>query len=123
MLPTSLLYCLVRDLMAGTTVGRAGFYTTGCIGCFGSLISTTLIALSLFVFDWRMAQAALSRLIRNKTVLIIAHRMRTVAGADQIIVLKDGVVAEQGSSKELYAKNGIYTHMADLQAQGQSWTI
>ena len=45
MLPTSLLYCLVRDLMAGTTVGRAGFYTTGCIGCFGSLISTTLIAL------------------------------------------------------------------------------
>ena len=55
MLPTSLLYCLVRDLMAGTTVGRAGFYTTGCIGCFGSLISTTLISLSLFVFDWRMA--------------------------------------------------------------------
>ena len=45
MLPTSLLYCLVRALMAGTTVGRAGFYTAGCIGCFGSLISTTLIAL------------------------------------------------------------------------------
>lgn len=45
MLPTSLLYCLVRDLMAGTTVGLAWFYTTGCIGCFGSLISTALIAL------------------------------------------------------------------------------
>ena len=45
MLPTSLLYCLMRDLMAGTAVGRAWFYTTGCIGLFGSLISTTLIAL------------------------------------------------------------------------------
>ena len=78
---------------------------------------------SLDVENETLIQAALSRLIRNKTVLIIAHRMRTVAGADQIIVLKDGVVAEQGSSKELYAKNGIYTHMADLQAQGQSWTI
>ena len=65
----------------------------------------------------------MSRLIRNKTVLIIAHRMRTVAGADQIVVLKDGVVAEQGSPKELYAKGGIYAHMVDLQAQGQRWTI
>ena len=78
---------------------------------------------SLDVENETLIQTALSRLIRNKTVLIIAHRMRTVAGADQIIVLKDGVVAEQGSPKELYAKNGIYTHMADLQAQGQSWTI
>ena len=78
---------------------------------------------SLDVENETLIQTALSRLIRNKTVLIIAHRMRTVAGADQIIVLKDGVVAEQGSSKELYAKNGIYTHMADLQAQGQRWTI
>ena len=41
MLPTSLLYCLVRDLMAGTTVGRAGFYTTGCIGCFALIFLTT----------------------------------------------------------------------------------
>ncbi len=78
---------------------------------------------SLDVENETLIQTALSRLIRNKTVLIIAHRMRTVAGADQIIVLKDGVVAEQGSPKALYAKNGIYTHMADLQAQGQSWTI
>lgn len=59
----------------------------------------------------------------NKTVLIIAHRMRTVAGADKIVVLSDGVVAEQGSPSELYAQNGIYTHMADLQTQGQNWTI
>lgn len=78
---------------------------------------------SLDVENETLIQAALSRLIRNKTVLIIAHRMRTVAGADQIVVLKDGVVAEQGSPKELYAKGGIYAHMVDLQAQGQRWTI
>ena len=78
---------------------------------------------SLDVENETLIQTALSRLIRNKTVLIIAHRMRTVAGADQIVVLKDGVVAEQGSPKELYAKGGIYAHMVDLQAQGQRWTI
>ena len=78
---------------------------------------------SLDVENETLIQTALSRLIRNKTVLIIAHRMRTVAGADQIVVLKDGVVAEQGSPKELYAKGGIYAHMVDLQARGQRWTI
>lgn len=65
----------------------------------------------------------LSRLIQNKTVLIIAHRMRTVAGADKIVVLKDGVVAEQGSPDEPYAQNGLYTHMVELQTGSQNWTI
>ena len=78
---------------------------------------------SLDVENETLIQAALSRLIRNKTVLIIAHRMRTVAGADQIVVLKDGIVAEHGSPRELYTKGGIYAHMVDLQAQGQRWTI
>ena len=78
---------------------------------------------SLDVENETLIQTALSRLIKNKTVLIIAHRMRTVAGADKIVVLSDGVVAEQGSPSELYAQNGIYTHMADLQTQGQNWTI
>ena len=78
---------------------------------------------SLDVENETLIQTALSRLIRNKTVLIIAHRMRTVAGADQIVVLKDGIVAEQGSPRELYTKGGIYAHMVDLQAQGQRWTI
>ena len=75
---------------------------------------------SLDVENETLIQTALSRLIKNKTVLIIAHRMRTVAGADKIVVLSDGVVAEQGSPSELYAQNGIYTHMADLQTQGQN---
>ena len=70
-----------------------------------------------------LIQAALSRLIQNKTVLVIAHRMRTVAGADKIVVLADGVVAEQGKPDELYRQNGIYTHMADLQRDSRNWVI
>lgn len=66
-------------------------------------------------------QTALSRLIANKTVLIIAHRMRTVAHADKIVVLKDGIVAEQGRPQKLYNANGIYRKMADLQMQGTDW--
>ena len=57
------------------------------------------------------------------TVLVIAHRMRTVQGADKIVVLSDGVAAEQGSPDELYKQNGIYTHMTDLQKDTQCWAI
>ena len=78
---------------------------------------------SLDVENETLIQMALSRLIRNKTVLIIAHRMRTVAGADKIVVLKDGVVAEQGAPGELYAKNGLYTHMVNLQTASCNWTL
>lgn len=78
---------------------------------------------SLDVENETLIQTALSRLIRNKTVLIIAHRMRTVAGADKIVVLSDGVVAEQGRPDELYAQNGLYTHMVNLQTDSQNWTI
>ena len=78
---------------------------------------------SLDVENETLIQTALSRLIRCKTVLLIAHRMRTVAGADKIVVLADGVVAEQGAPQELYAQNGLYTHMADLQTGTQNWII
>lgn len=78
---------------------------------------------SLDVENETMIQTALSRLIKDKTVLIIAHRMRTVAGADKIVVLADGVVAEQGTHGELYKKNGIYTHMVDLQSASGKWKI
>ena len=78
---------------------------------------------SLDVENETMIQTALSRLIKDKTVLIIAHRMRTVAGADKIVVLADGVVAEQGTPGELYKKNGIYTHMVDLQSASGKWKI
>ena len=78
---------------------------------------------SLDVENETMIQTALSRLIKDKTVLIIAHRMRTVAGADKIVVLADGVVAEQGTPGELYKKNGIYTRMVDLQSASGKWKI
>lgn len=78
---------------------------------------------SLDVENETMIQSALSRLIKDKTVLVIAHRMRTVAGADKIVVLANGVVAEQGNPAELYKKNGIYTHMVDLQSASGKWKI
>lgn len=78
---------------------------------------------SLDVENETQIQKAISKLVKDKTVLIIAHRMRTVAGADKLIVLKDGVVAEQGSPAELYKKNGIYTQMADMQRKSVSWKI
>ena len=66
---------------------------------------------------------ALSRLIADKTVLVIAHRMRTVAGADKIVVLSDGTVAEEGSPKDLEEKNGVYAHMVKLQTESQNWKL
>lgn len=68
-------------------------------------------------------QEALSRLIKDKTVLIIAHRMRTIANADHIVVLKDGVVAEQGSPEELSAFDSIYSRMTKQQLISQNWKM
>ena len=78
---------------------------------------------SLDVENETLIQTALSRLIKNKTVLVIAHRMRTVAGADKIVVLNGGVVAEQGCPDELYRRGGIYRHMFNLQADSGKWKI
>jgi ATP-binding cassette subfamily B protein len=78
---------------------------------------------SLDVENETLIQESLSRLIKNKTVMIIAHRMRTVAGADKIVVLSEGTVAEQGSSDMLLKKNGIYARMVKLQTQSQNWAI
>ena len=68
-------------------------------------------------------QKALSKLIRNKTVLVIAHRMRTVENADKIVVLSGGHVAEEGSPDELLKKNGIFSHMVALQKESSEWKI
>ncbi|QEK18730.1 ABC transporter ATP-binding protein [[Clostridium] hylemonae] len=78
---------------------------------------------SLDVENETLIQSALSRLIRNKTVLVIAHRMRTVAGADKIVVLDNGKVAEEGAPEKLMKKNGVYSHMAKLQTYSQSWAL
>lgn len=70
-----------------------------------------------------LIQETLSRLIKDKTVLIIAHRMRSVAAADKIIVLKDGLVVEQGNPKDLYKRDGIYRHMVDMQLESGQWVM
>ena len=68
-------------------------------------------------------QEALSRLIKNKTVMIIAHRMRTIANADHIVVLKDGVVAEQGSPEYLSSFDSIYGRMTKQQMKSLNWKM
>lgn len=78
---------------------------------------------SLDVENETLIQTALSRLIKDKTVLVIAHRMRTVSGADKVVVLSDGIVKEQGAPCELMQKNGIYKRMVDLQLISQNWVL
>lgn len=78
---------------------------------------------SLDVENETLIQSALSRLIKDKTVMVIAHRMRTVDGADKIVVLSDGKVAETGTPDELMKKDGIFAHMSKLQTQGQTWSL
>ncbi len=76
---------------------------------------------SLDVDNESVIQESISKLIQNKTVLIIAHRMRTVDGVDKIVVLKDGVVAESGTPEELKKQNGIYKHMVEVQLETEQW--
>ena len=78
---------------------------------------------SLDVENETLIQNALSRLIQEKTVLVIAHRMRTVARADKIVVLSGGTVAEEGKPDALLLQGGIYAHMVKLQTESQSWTL
>lgn len=78
---------------------------------------------SLDVENESAVQSALSQLVKNKTVLIIAHRMRTVAGADRIIVLDSGKVAQQGSPDKLMKQGGLYRHMVELQQESSVWTL
>lgn len=78
---------------------------------------------SLDVENETIIQTALSRLIKNKTVLVIAHRMRTIENADKIIVLSNGTVAESGTPNELMNKNALFRHMVELQTASQNWTI
>lgn len=76
---------------------------------------------SLDVDNESFIQESISKLICDKTVLIIAHRMRTVDGVDKIVVLKDGMVAEQGSPAELKQTGGIYKHMVEMQMESAAW--
>lgn len=78
---------------------------------------------SLDVENESYIQAALSQLVKNKTVLVIAHRMRTIAGADKIVVLDSGCVSDQGTHEKLLAKKGLYHHLWTLQTQASEWAV
>lgn len=78
---------------------------------------------SLDVENETKVQGALSRLLAGKTVLVIAHRMRTVEAADKIVVLADGQVAEEGTPAELMDKNSLYRRMVELQRQSAGWRL
>ena len=78
---------------------------------------------SLDVESETYVQKALSKLIQNKTVIMIAHRMRTVANASHLVVLENGRVAEEGTSGQLLENNGLYKHMVDLQSMSYAWKI
>ncbi len=78
---------------------------------------------SLDVDNETEIQEAITHLIQGKTVLIIAHRMRTVESADKIVVLDDGVVAESGTHHELMQKNGLYHKLVELQSASSNWKL
>ena len=78
---------------------------------------------SLDVENETQVQEALSRLLAGKTVIVIAHRMRTVQAADKVVVLEGGRVAEQGSPEELLAAGGLFARMVRLQTQSADWTL
>jgi ATP-binding cassette subfamily B protein len=78
---------------------------------------------SLDVENETKIQKALTELIKNKTVIVVAHRMRTVENADKVVVLDEGYVVQQGKSKELIEKGGLYRHMVELQSQSLDWSL
>lgn len=102
----------------------------------GALASVSFVGVSLFFFfDWRMVLASFWVIptafiivvtcsgAEKRAVLIIAHRMRTIANADHIVVLKDGVVAEEGSPEMLSATDSIYSRMTKQQLIAQNWKM
>ena len=78
---------------------------------------------SLDVENESAVQEALSRLLQGKTVLVIAHRMRTVAGADHVVVLENGHVAQQGTPEKLMEQGGLYKRMVELQRETAQWKL
>lgn len=78
---------------------------------------------SLDVENETFIQESLSRLIKHKTVIIIAHRMRTIAGANKIVVLSDGAVSQEGTPQQLQEQGGFYADMLALQTSAQNWNL
>lgn len=78
---------------------------------------------SLDVENETLIQSALSELVRNKTVLVIAHRMRTIVGADKVVVLENGHISQLGEPALLMKQGGLFRHMVELQTQSSQWAL
>ena len=111
-----------------------GVRLTSAVGAYGPAVSEHMLAMLLAIYKRLPAYRDQQRAhiwadlgpvgsLAGKTVLVIAHRMRTVAGADKIVVLAGGAVAEEGSPKELMEKDGIYARMVELQTKSQNWKL
>ena len=70
-----------------------------------------------------LIQEAISALIQNRTVIVIAHRLKTIAGANKIVVLNDGRVEEEGTHDELLEKKGLYKKLWDIQQDSLGWSV
>lgn len=70
-----------------------------------------------------LIQSAISRLIAGKTVIVIAHRLRTIVDADQILILENGHILECGSHNDLVEQNGIYRKLYEIQTKSQEWAV
>lgn len=116
-----------------TVVGSGGTYLSGGenqrIALARAILKDAPVILldeataSLDVDNETEIQNAISRLVKGKTVLVIAHRMRTIEAADQIVVLADGVVAEKGNHETLMKKHGLYRKLVDLQTESANWKL
>ena len=114
---------IVNDSTAATETYIAHTLADKTVAAVTPVILLDGATASLDAENETVIQEALSRLIKNKTVLIIAHRMRTIANADHIVVLKDGVVAEEGSPAELSSYDSIYSRMTKQQLISQNWKM
>ena len=104
-------------------VNASGFPSHGALLKDAPVILLDEATASLDVDNETEIQNAISRLVKGKTVLIIAHRMRTVEAADNIVVLSDGIVAENGTHEELMKENGLYHRLVDLQTASANWKL
>ena len=118
------------DMMIGENGGRLSGGERQRISIARAILKDAPVVLldeataSLDVENETQVQQALSRLLAGTTVLVIAHRMRTVANADKIVVLKEGRVAEQGAPAELMAREGgLYRRMVELQTEASGWSL
>ena len=110
------------------TVGKstAAMYRTMATSWKRSITAIVLLdetTSSLDADNEKEIHKALDALMKDKTVIVIAHRLNTIIGADQILVLDEGIICERGNHKELLAQNGWYARMISEQTKAREWSV